>query len=115
MDKQQNNGVANPDPVDQLGAIKSIIFGTEMQELSSRIKQLGDSQVQTADQWKARVDQLEARLTEEMEDLRKSLLSEMNTRFDSLQADLDQVNEAKADRKQLGEWLKKLGDQLLQG
>ncbi len=99
-------------PMDQLGAIKNIIFGTEMQELSARIQQLVDSQEQMNLDWKSKIETLEAAISDDILALRQSLLSELHSRADSLQADLDIINEQKADRRMLGDLLIKVGEQL---
>ncbi|MDP5169462.1 MAG: keratin [Bacteroidia bacterium] len=114
----KSNGAAHPpvnDPIDQLVAIKNIIFGTEMQELTRQIQSLTEAQQQSSAEHQARLEKLESDFAGDLKDLKQSLLSELNTRLDSIQADLDQVNESKTDRKQLGELLMKIGEQLVKG
>lgn len=107
------NGTATQDPVNQLDAIKNIIFGQEMQQMDSRIQDLNGAQKDLGASVEQKMSEMESSLVAEMKDMKEALLSEFSTRMDSLQADLDQMNENKADRKQLGELLVKLGEQLL--
>lgn len=115
MAKEPANGPpALPnDPLDQLGAIKNIIFGSEMQELNQRLKDLSEQHHQEKVELAKQLEALEARLDQNLTALQQSLLSEISTQVDSLRADLEQVQDQKADRKQIGEWLVKIGQDLL--
>lgn len=111
----QNNGTITQDPVNQLDAIKNIIFGQEMEQLSSNLKEIDNTQNTRIGKLEERLSEVEASFAADIKELKSALLSEMNTRLDSLQADVDQLNENKADRQQLGELLMKMGEQLMKG
>ncbi len=111
----KNNGTTTHDPINQLDAIKNIIFGQEMEQLSSNLKEIDKTQNKRINKLEERISEIEANFEAELKELKSTLMSEMNTRIDSLQADLDQTNENKADRQQLGELLMKMGEQLMKG
>lgn len=115
----KNNGTATAtaaqDPINQLDAIKNIIFGQEMEQLNSNLKEIDKTQNSRISKLEDRLSDMEASVESELKSLKATLLSEMSTRMDSMQADLDQLNEQKADRQQLGELLVKMGEQLMKG
>lgn len=113
----KNNGTSTPahDPINQLDAIKNIIFGQEMEQLNANLKEVDKTQNSRIDKLEERVSDIEASVEAELKEFKASLMSEVNTRIDSLQADMDQMNENKADRQQLGELLMKMGEQLMKG
>lgn len=112
-----NNGTSAPahDPVNQLDAIKNIIFGQEMEQLNSDLKEIDKTQNTRISKLEERITEVEASVEAELKEFKASLMSEVNTRIDSLQADVDQLSENKADRQQLGELLMKMGEQLMKG
>lgn len=109
----KNNGTTTHDPINQLDAIKNIIFGQEMEQLNSSLKEIDKTQNSRIDKLEERISDMEASVEAELKEFKSALMSEMNTRIDSLQADMDQMNEHKADRQQLGELLMKMGEQLM--
>lgn len=111
----KNNGTTTHDPINQLDAIKNIIFGQEMEQLNSNLKEIDKTQNSRIDKLEEKISDIEASVEAELKEFKSALMSEMNTRIDSLQADMDQMNENKADRQQLGELLMKMGEQLMKG
>ncbi len=111
----KNNGTTTHDPVNQLDAIKNIIFGQEMEQLNASLKEVDKTQNSRISKLEERLSEVEASFAAELKELKSELMSEMNTRIDSLQADVDQLSENKADRRQLGELLMKMGEQLMKG
>lgn len=111
----KNNGTTTHDPINQLDAIKNIIFGQEMEQLNSSLKEIDKTQNSRISKLEDRITEMEASFEAELKELKSTLMSEMNTRIDSLQADMDQMSENKADRQQLGELLMKMGEQLIKG
>ncbi len=109
----KNNGTTTHDPINQLDAIKNIIFGQEMEQLNSNLKEIDKTQNSRIDKLEEKISDIEASVEAELKEFKSALMSEMNTRIDSLQADMDQMNENKADRQQLGELLMKMGEQLM--
>ncbi len=108
-----SNGAPTKDSTNQLDAIKSIIFGAEMEKITGDLESLSTRHGQDVSELEEKLSKLEATFATDMKEMKQALLSELNTRFDSLQADLDKLAEGKADRKQLGALLVKLGEQLI--
>lgn len=111
----KNNGTTTHDPINQLDAIKNIIFGQEMEQLNSSLKEIDKTQNSRIDKLEEKISDIETSVEAELKEFKSALMSEMNTRIDSLQADMDQMSENKADRQQLGELLMKMGEQLMKG
>lgn len=104
------NNQVNTQP--QIDAIRNIIFGQNMQDYDRRFKDLNDDLKQNVQDLDEKLEQTKNYLLEEMRQMEDRLSKQLQQLNDKLIEESDRLEDKKLNRKQLGELLIQLANQI---
>lgn len=102
----------NSNPLDQLGAIQSIIIGPAMAEMNNRLAEIEAKLASNQEETAQEIKQLRDTMTEMLTEAVSKLEGQMEAQNKQHQEQFIQLNHNKVDRKILGSLLKELGDKI---
>lgn len=110
--KEQNEGMNSTNATERINAIKTLIFGENMEEYDHKFHDLFDKLEEFHDELEDKINKLHKKMTADFASLKQKFDEDLNTLKQNHDEELKRLNDAKTNRHDLSDMLKDVAAKL---